>query len=108
LGRARAKELIFTGDMIDAAKAKEVGLVLEVLPPDQLLAHCRKVAEKIATRGPLAIRQAKRAIEFGADADLRTGNELERQAFAALFGSEDQREGTKAFLEKRQATFSGR
>lgn len=108
LGRSRAKELIFTGDMIDAAKAKEVGLVLDVVPADQLQAHCRKVAEKIASRGPLAIKQAKRAIEFGADADLRTGNELERQAFAALFGSEDQREGTKAFMEKRQATFQGR
>jgi len=108
VGRARAKELIFTGDLIDAAKAKEVGLALEVLAPDQLLAHCRKVAEKVATRGPLAVRQAKRAVEFGADADLRTGNELERQAFAALFGSADQREGTKAFMEKRAPAFTGR
>jgi enoyl-CoA hydratase len=107
LGRARAKELIFTGDMIDAQKALAVGLVLEVLPPDQLLAHCRKVAEKIATRGPLAVAQAKRAIELGADADLRVGNELERQAFAVLFGSEDQKEGMKAFLEKRTPAFKG-
>lgn len=108
LGRARAKEIVFTGEMVDAAKAKEIGLALEVVAPGELLPHCQKVAQKIATRGPIAVRQAKRAIELGADADLRTGNELERQAFAALFGSADQREGTKAFLEKRAPAFTGR
>ena len=66
--RPRAKELIFTGDMIDAAKAKEIGLVLDVLPPDKLLAHCRAVArEDRARTGPLAVAQAKRVIELGAD-----------------------------------------
>ena len=71
--------------------------------------HCREVAEKIAARtGPLAVAQAKRVIECGADLDLRAANELERQAFAVLFGSEDQREGMKAFLEKRPATFTGK
>jgi enoyl-CoA hydratase len=108
LGRARAMELIFTGDPVDAAKAKEIGLVLEVLPADKLLEHCRAVAAKIAAKGPVAVAQAKRAIIFGLDADLRTANELERQAFATLFGTEDQREGMKAFLEKRSAAFKGR
>jgi enoyl-CoA hydratase len=107
VGRVRAKEMIFTGETIDAAKAKEIGLVLEVMPPGELLNHCRSVAAKIASKGPLAIAQAKRAIEFGADADLRTGNELERQAFAMLFGSADQREGMRAFLEKRSPKFKG-
>jgi enoyl-CoA hydratase len=107
VGRVRAKELIFTGEPIGSAKAREIGLVLEVLPVDELLPHCRSVAAKIASQGPLAIAQAKRAIEFGADADLRTGNELERQAFAVLFGSEDQREGMRAFLEKRPRKFKG-
>ncbi len=108
VGKVRAKELIFTGDMVDAAKAREVGLCLDVLPADKLLEHCKGVAKKIASRGPLAIAQAKRAVEFGADADLRAASELERQAFALLFGSEDQREGMKAFLEKRPAVFKGR
>lgn len=108
VGRARAKELIFTGDRIDAAKAKEIGMVLEVLPADGLLAHCRAVAEKILKNSPLAISKAKQVIEAGADQDLRAANEIERQAFGDLFGSEDQREGMKAFLEKRPATFTGK
>ncbi|WNZ65736.1 enoyl-CoA hydratase-related protein [Myxococcus sp. MxC21-1] len=108
VGRARAKELIFTGDRIDAAKAKEIGMVLEVLPADGLLAHCRAVAEKILKNSPLAISKAKQVIEAGADQDLRAANDIERKAFGDLFGSEDQREGMKAFLEKRTATFTGK
>ncbi|NOJ76937.1 MULTISPECIES: enoyl-CoA hydratase-related protein [Myxococcus] len=108
VGRARAKELIFTGDRIDAAKAKEIGMVLEVLPADGLLAHCRAVAEKILKNSPLAISKAKQVIEAGADQDLRAANDIERKAFGDLFGSEDQREGMKAFLEKRPATFTGK
>jgi enoyl-CoA hydratase len=106
VGKMRAKELIFTGERLDAAKAREIGLVLEVLPADQLLAHCKAVAGKMVKNGPLAVSQAKRVIEFGADQDLRAANELERQGFAVLFGSEDQKEGMKAFLEKRPAQFS--
>lgn len=108
VGKMRAKELVFTGERLDAAKAKEIGLVLEVLPADQLLAHCKAVAGKILKNGPLAVSQAKRVIEFGADQDLRAANELERQGFAVLFGSEDQKEGMKAFLEKRPAAFTGK
>lgn len=107
LGRARAKELCFTGDAIDGARAKEIGLALDVLPPAKLMEHCRDVARRIGAKGPLAVAQAKRVIEWGADADLRAANELERQAFALLFGSEDQKEGMKAFLEKRPPRFSG-
>ena len=108
VGKQRAKELIFSGERLDAAKAKEIGLVLDVLPADQLLAHCKAVAAKIQKNGPLAVAQAKRVIEFGSDQDLRAANELERQGFAVLFGSEDQKEGMKAFLEKRPASFTGR
>lgn len=108
LGRARAMELIFTGDPLDAQRAKDVGLVLDVLPPERLLPHCREVAAKIASRGPLAVAQAKRAILHGMDLSLPAANELERQAFAALFPTEDQREGMKAFKEKRPAAFTGR
>ncbi len=108
VGKMRAKELIFTGERLDAAKAKEIGLVLDVLPAEQLLAHCKAVAGKMLKNGPLAVSQAKRVIEFGADQDLRAANELERQGFAVLFGSEDQKEGMKAFLEKRPAGFTGK
>lgn len=108
VGRYRAKEMIFTGDPIDATKAKEIGIALDVLPPDKLIAHCKEVAAKMAKKGPLAIANAKRVIEFGADSDLRSANELERQGFAMLFGSEDQREGMKAFLEKRPPAFQGK
>jgi enoyl-CoA hydratase len=105
LGPQRAKELIFTGELLDAAKAKEIGLVLEVLPVGEVLVHCKKVAATIAKRGPLAVAQAKRAIEQGADLPLVSGNELERQAFALLFGTQDQREGMAAFIAKRSPEF---
>ncbi len=108
LGRARAKELIFTGEMIDAAKAKEFGLALEVLPPEKLMPHCKEIAGKIAKRGPVAIAEAKRVIEHGADLSLGAACELERQAFGLLFGTSDQREGMAAFVEKRAANFTGK
>jgi enoyl-CoA hydratase len=108
VGRLRAKEMIFSGEIIDAQKAREIGLVLEILPPEKLMEHCRGVAAKISKKGPLAIANAKRVIEYGADGDLRSANELERQGFAMLFGSDDQREGMKAFLEKRPPVFKGK
>ena len=108
LGRARAKELLFTADRLDAAKAKEIGLVLDVVPADKLMEHVKAVAARILKNGPLAVAQAKRVVEYGADQDLRAANELERQGFAVLFGSEDQREGMAAFLAKRPANFQGK
>lgn len=105
IGRARAKEIVLSGEPVSAAKAKEYGLVLEVVRPEALLSFCKGVAEKIASRGPIAVSQAKRAIEAGADLPLKDANELERQTFAVLFGTRDQREGMHAFLEKRQPSF---
>ncbi len=74
VGRARAKELIFTGDMIDAARAKEIGLVLDVVPLAQLLPHARAALERVGKKGPLAVRRAKEAIDRGADLELADGN----------------------------------
>ena len=108
VGRARAKELIFTGDVIDAAKAKEIGLVLEVVPLPQLLGQARSALERIGKKGPLAIRRAKEAIDRGADLELADGLTIERKVFADLFDSADRREGMKAFLEKRPPVFTGR
>jgi len=107
VGRARAKELIFSGEPIDALAAKEIGLVLEVLPPAELMPRCKKAAAVIARRGPLGVAQAKRVIEAGADLPLGPANELERQAFGLLFGTADQREGMAAFLAKRPPNFHG-
>ena len=104
-GPSRAKELVYTGEMIDAAKAKDYHLVLEVLPADKLLGHCRDIAAKIASRGPLAVAKAKNLISHGWDLDLAAGNELESQAFGSLFATADQKEGMKAFLEKRAPGF---
>ncbi len=108
VGRARAKELIFTGDIIDAAKAKEIGLVMDVVPLASLLGHARAALERIAKKGPLAVRRAKEAIDRGADLELADGLTIERQVFSDLFDSADRREGMKAFLEKRPPVFTGR
>src|SRR6267378_4441863 len=84
VGKLRAKEIIFTGDMVDAKQALEIGLVNAVLPRAELMAHCRKVAEKIATRGPLAVARAKRLVERGYDIPLRAANRQEAETFALL------------------------
>jgi enoyl-CoA hydratase len=107
VGLGRARELCFTGDIIDAKEALRIGLVNAVMPLAELLERAKATAAKIAEKGPLAVAQAKRAILMGADVALPVGNELEAQAFATLFGSEDQKEGMRAFLDKRKATFKG-
>jgi enoyl-CoA hydratase len=108
VGKCRAKELVFTSDIIDANKAKEIGLVLEVLPKDKLLTHCKEVAKKIASKAPLAVAAAKKLIEEGFDLPLKVANHQEAQAFALLFDTKDRAEGMQAFLEKRPATFTGK
>jgi enoyl-CoA hydratase len=108
VGAARARELCMTGDMISAEEALRIGLVNAVVPHAELLPRVREVAKKIASKGPLAIAAIKRVVVRGADVPLPTANELEATAFAALFGTGDQREGMRAFLEKRAAKFEGR
>ncbi len=108
VGIGRARELCFTGGMIGAQEALRIGLVNAVVPVSELLTRVSQVATTIATMGPLAIAQCKRVLLRGANLPLPTANELESQAFAGLFGSEDQREGMAAFLAKRDAQFKGR
>jgi len=108
VGIAMARELIYSGEIITAARALEIGLVNAVVPKDELLLRVRALADQIAQKGPLAIAQAKRTMLRGVTGDMTAANELEAQAFAMLFGSEDQKEGMKAFVEKRKPEFKGR
>jgi len=108
VGKVKAKEMIFTGDMIDARRALEIGLCNAVLPRDELMPHCRKMAAKIATRGPLAVARAKRLVERGYDMPLRAANRQEAESFALLFDTDDRREGMQAFVEKRPPRFTGK
>jgi enoyl-CoA hydratase len=108
IGPGRARELIYTGDHITAEAALAMGLVNAVVPPVELDERVQVVAGKIAQKAPLAVTASKRVLLRGLETDLVAGCELEAQAFSALFGSEDQKEGTKAFLEKRPPTFHAR
>jgi enoyl-CoA hydratase len=108
VGPMRAKELILSGELVDAARARDMGLVLEVLPPERLLAHAQAKARLIASRGPQAVALAKRLIQHGADLPLQQALDFERNSFAGLFGGAESREGMAAFLEKRPARFPGR
>jgi len=108
VGLGRAKELILTGEIIDAAEAERIGLVNKVVPADRLMDAAREVAEKILSKGPVAVAMAKRVIQAGADVDLRSGLVMEKLAQTVLFATEDRLEGTTAFLEKRKPRFQGR
>jgi enoyl-CoA hydratase len=108
IGVARARQLLYTGDLIGAEEARAIGLVNEVTAPDALLPRAREIAETIATRAPLAVASVKRAIRLGEDLPLDRGLALEQESFATLFGTADQKEGMRAFLEKRPAKWQGR
>jgi enoyl-CoA hydratase len=107
VGRAKAKELCMTGEMIDAHQARELGLVAKVFPAEQLLEETMKVAGFLATRGRVALRAIKQTIDRGLDVDLKSGCALEIEAFGTCFASQDAREGVAAFLEKRKPEFRG-
>jgi enoyl-CoA hydratase len=108
VGTGKAKQMIFNGDFIAAAEAHRIGLVDEVYPPEELMARVKEMAEKICTKGPLAIKAAKEAINFGIEVDLESGCAFEAAQFAQICATDDKIEGTKAFLEKRKAEFKGR
>ncbi|MEG6523847.1 enoyl-CoA hydratase-related protein [Desulfotomaculum sp. 1211_IL3151] len=107
IGVARSKELIYTGKMIDAQTALAYGLINEIVKAEDLLAKAKKLAQGLAAKPPAALAAAKRAINYGVEVDKNTGNCFERQCFALLFSTQDQKEGMNAFLEKRKAEFKG-
>jgi enoyl-CoA hydratase len=108
VGLAMAKELVFVAEPISAEEAARIRLVNRVTEPDALLETAMSTAKAIAARGPVAIRLAKRVMQQGQDADVRTAHALEQQAFGLVFATEDRVEGTTAFIEKRDAEFAGR
>lgn len=105
---ALAKEMVYTGKMIKAEEARSIGLVNRVFPADQLIEETMKTARAIAGKGKVSLRAAKQTINNGLNADLATGLSMEQDAFAICMASEDAKEGTQAFLEKRKAVFKGR
>jgi enoyl-CoA hydratase len=110
IGPSRAKDLIFSGRIADAAEALRIGLADRVVPDAEVYEAARKLAASLAGAAPLALRAAKQAIDDGLERDLDAGLEIERLAFTGLFATEDQENGMRSFLENGpgKATFSGR
>jgi enoyl-CoA hydratase len=108
VGPALAKDLILTGRTIDAAEALRIGLVSAVYPAEELLERVLETAASLAKKSPLALSAAKDAANRALQGDLGAGLSYEAILFAALFASDDQTEGMRAFVEKRDAEFTGR
>lgn len=104
----KAKEMIFLGESIDAQEACRLGIVNRVVPNEELMDVAMNLAKKLCRRPPAALREAKKAINAAWGCDIYAGMEQEIEAWSALYGTEDQKEGMNAFLEKRRANFTGR
>ncbi len=108
VGRGKAKELIFTGRRVDAEEALRIGLVNSVAPPEKLMEECLSMAAMICETGPIAIQQAKYAINYGLETDLHTGLAIESNAYWITIPTEDRLEGLAAFREKRKPVYKGK
>lgn len=108
VGRGKAKELVFTGKMIDARTAEQLGIVNMVVPADKFRETVRQFALELAAKAPVALKIAKALIDKGADIGLESALALEREGFGVVASTEDLQEGVKAFTEKRKPTFKGK
>lgn len=108
IGVCRAKELIFTSDIITAEEAFNLGMINRVVPEDQLMPTAKEIAKKIATKSPAALKLAKQAINYGMQTNLESGLKYEYELYSLSLGLEDKVEGVNAFLEKRPPKFVGR
>jgi len=108
IGRGKAKELIFTGRRVSAGEALQIGLVNQICEPESLLEECLKMAAMICETGPIAIEQAKYAINYGLETDLHTGLGIESNAYWVTIPTEDRLEGLAAFKEKRKPVYKGK
>ncbi len=108
VGMGAALKMLYTGDFIRADEAHRIGLVDEVVPPDQLVARAKELADTIASKSPVALRLIKQAVRTSARTSLDEGLKQEVTLFSLAFASEDKKEGVDAFLNKRQPTFTGR
>jgi enoyl-CoA hydratase len=108
IGMGRAKEMVYTGGIIDAKEAERIGLVNRVVPPDKLEETVMELARKIASKSLLILKYAKRAMNRGMKTDLDSGLAYETQIVSLCFATEDKKEGIKAFLEKRKPEFTGK
>ena len=108
VGKGRALEILLTGDMVDAARAYAIGLVNRVVPAADLLTEARKLAAALASKAPLAARYIIEAVNHGMEMPLAEAQHLEGTLFGLVASTDDMKEGTKAFLEKRPASWRGR
>ena len=108
VGRGHAQELIYTANIIDAQEALRIGLVNKVVPQAELMDAVMKLAKTITKKAPVAVQLAKAAINRGINCDVVTGISYEAEVFGLCFATADQKEGMKAFIEKRKPTFEGK
>jgi len=108
VGRGKAKELIFTGRRVDANEALSIGLVNKVVRTDNLINECLDMASLICEAGPIAISQAKYAVNYGCEVDLHSGLAIESNAYWVTIPTEDRLEGLAAFREKRKPVYKGK
>jgi enoyl-CoA hydratase/carnithine racemase len=107
VGLARAKELILTGRVLDAAEAARIGLVHEVVPAGRSVARGHEIGDEIAARGPLAVREAKRLLDAALDTPLSDGLDAELEASLRVFATDDLLEGSSSFFAKRDPDYHG-
>jgi len=108
VGMTRAKEIVYTGDVIDARNALQMGLINKIVPPEKLMEEARALARKLLSKSSLALSYAKKAFNTGADMGLTAAMDLDECYFARCFATEDQKEGMQAFTEKRKPEFKNK